>query len=538
MRVTGANGEKLTPTGGRHRALLVIIALAPNMTVGRRWLEALLWSESQSAQASGSMRQALSNTRRQLGAYAGLLQANRTDIWLDQHKVLIDVLSAPSKVRARLAEGRVFLEGIDIPAEGFEDWLRNERARHTLPEEDIAPPPPAVEDQAGIDQHNHAILNAPQLPLLYTSTDEQTGHQALELFMAEAISTQLTQTATHHFRTEVRSLEGNLTPTILSPGARFTIRVSRLNGSFLALARLIREPGGKLFWARQMRFDGDDHANVVDVAASLAVEAAEAMAAREISSSSAQTANSMAAKALQDTFSFDPDRLRNAISLLEQANAIDPFAPRPALQALAKAFLALETQAEDAADLKSDAAKLMEDAMRLDPNNAVSLSFLADVHDLIFEDPQTALAFAKCALRANPGIGYAYASLGGLELRRGRNDEALMAAQRAHRQLANSSLEVFSLMRLCVASMTLGDVDTAQEAAARAAELAPLSRPPLRHLYALRLKQGDKAGAREALRALHRLEPNFSMQMLRETPDFPAATLRKLRYHKLQDVEL
>jgi len=536
-RISDENGRNLTPVGSRNRVIPVILALSPRMTVGRRWLEALLWSDRGPDQASGSLRQALSSIRRQLGDARDILCANRTDIWMTSKDVTIDLLDDQQGVLQRLRAGRDFLEGIDILSEGFEDWLRQERAS-LLQMAEVELPARALPARLHATEAERPLSWTQEPPRFFLDQDLGLESDKLERFLTDAISTQLTHTVKSHFRADVRALDGTLTPVIVTPGARFAIRVTRINKAFAVLARMTEEPAGRLFWSRQLFIDSRETESMMDTAAALATEASEAMGARSFVASPAQQANVLAAEALADVFSFDPDRLRKAIRTLGRANDIDPHAPRPALKALALAFLALETRNTDRDHLIGEVTDLIRQSRALDSRNALALSFLADVQDLVFEDPQTALSYAKSALRSNPGIGYAYASLGALELRRGAAEAALIAASRAQRQLANSSLEVFSLMRLCVANLTAKDFDAAEQAAQRAAELAPTSQPPLRHLYALRLRRKDYAAARQTLRALRRLDPLFSMQYLRENPEFPAATIRTMQLHKLMDVEL
>lgn len=534
VRVTGSQGDDVTPRGMQTRAILAVLALSPRMTVSRRWLEALFWSDKDAARASGSLRQALAMIRRQLGIYSTILQANRGQVALDVKRVHVDLLDTPVHAYRSLNEGHELLEGTDLTSEGFEDWLRQARAQfHDKAEKGVQAHPAA----AILPSAPEAQVNS-RVPTLYTSTDGGIGTGALETFMAEAIGAQLSRTSSSHARAEVRLIDGRVVPVVLGPQSQCVIRIGRQGGYFIALLRLTEEPSGRIYWHRQVRFDANDNDAAVDVAAAVALEATEAFVACQENASRASRANAMAASALAHVFSFDPIRLAKGIELLSQANELDAFAPRPALQALAMAFLVLETGGELSSQLRHDTNVLVDASMALDSNNAVALSFLADVHDLVFQDSHTALSFAKCALRRDPGIGYAYASLGALELRRGKAQDAIAAATRAQRQLVNSSLEVFALMRLCVASMSVGDFGPAVRAAERAANLAPLSRPPLRHLYALRLSQNDRPGAYEALSALHRLEPEFSMAMLRENPDFPAATLRSVGFHKLQDIEI
>lgn len=535
LHVSGRNGEDLTPRGARLRALLGVLALSPRRTVSRRWLEALLWPDRGADQASGSLRQALSSIRRSLGSGADVLQANRLDVSLSGQGIQIDVFDTAAEVQKKIRSGRDLLEGVDIPSESFEEWLRQERADLRARVYGSGTENSAIHSE--VEDGEHGMRSAQALkPVLYTSL--QPTDTNLGAFIVEAISSQLAKTVTEYVRTDVMQLDGRSVPLINTPGGKCTIHVSEYEGKFHVLLRMFQVPTQKIFWSRRLEFNSSDTLAAVDVAASLAFEATEALSACQDAAGDVEKANAIATAALKDVFSFDPVRLENADHMLEIAHELDPLASRPALRALAKAFLSMEDIGQDTADLRSEAQSLVDDALQLDSENALALSFIADVYDLIFEDAHTALAFASNALRKNPGAGYAFASLGGLELRRGRNEEALSSAWRAKRQLENTSLQAFAELRYCVAAMTTGDFAAATQAAETASLLAPTSRPPLRHLYALRLYANDHDGARDALVALKRLEPDFSLRRVREDLDFPASTIRNTGLDRMQDVDI
>ena len=379
--------------------MLIYVGLAPGMVVARRKLEAMFWPDAEPEKANGSLRSTLSTLRRELGDYADILTADRTDVRLDRSRVRIDRLHAVHQVSRRLAEGHRFLDGTDLQSEEIEEWIRQERqvlAAWVATE-------PEAELPAKVALPTNAVDEAPAMPVLLLNAEDGLGASALEVFMAEAITAQLSQTAKVHARTDVRWVTGQAAPMVLAEGARCAVRVSRQNGSFVALARLTEEPSGKVHWYRQMRFDAGDADAAVDAAASLALEATEAFASCTGKASVTERANAMAATALKHVFSFDPERLKTGERLLAASNALEPFAPRPALQALALAFLALEQDGTVTDDLKETAGRLMDDSLGLDSGNALALSFLADVHDLVFRDAQTALAYARCALRGDPG---------------------------------------------------------------------------------------------------------------------------------------
>lgn len=113
-------GQDRTPRGAKARALLALLARTPGHRRPRRWLEARLWSDRGQEQASGSLRQALTELRKALGPLADRLASDRDCVALAGFGTdLADTAAA----RRALAQGREFLEGIDIPDPGFNLWL-------------------------------------------------------------------------------------------------------------------------------------------------------------------------------------------------------------------------------------------------------------------------------------------------------------------------------------------------------------------------------------------------------------------------------
>ena len=124
FQVRDGDGQLLPLKGAKNQALLAMLALSPDMTRPRRWLEDKLWSTFGPEQASANLRQALSKLRSALGVSAGLLVADRSSVSLDPRGVIVDLLEevVPEDDRVEL------LQGIDVRDPEFEDWLRQERA--------------------------------------------------------------------------------------------------------------------------------------------------------------------------------------------------------------------------------------------------------------------------------------------------------------------------------------------------------------------------------------------------------------------------
>lgn len=120
---TGAN---LAPKSQKWRALMAMLATAPNGRRSRKWLQARLWSTGDDKKCGNSLRQALHKFREKLGEHSELITSDGTVVRLDLSMINIDILR-PDLIRADSAELPEFLEGINVPEEGFEDWLLEQR---------------------------------------------------------------------------------------------------------------------------------------------------------------------------------------------------------------------------------------------------------------------------------------------------------------------------------------------------------------------------------------------------------------------------
>lgn len=130
FQVLDASGTDFTPRGAKARALLAMLGRTPDHCRPRRWLENRLWSDRGQEQASGSLRQALSELRKSLGPLADHLHSDRDCVRLIRFET--DLSRDPEAARLALAGGREFLEGIDILDPAFAEWLAEERQRVVL----------------------------------------------------------------------------------------------------------------------------------------------------------------------------------------------------------------------------------------------------------------------------------------------------------------------------------------------------------------------------------------------------------------------
>ncbi|WP_017666912.1 hypothetical protein [Sandarakinorhabdus sp. AAP62] len=122
FRLSGPDGARIEVSSRKGRALIAMLAMAPDGERTRGWLQDRLWGSRPAVQAQASLRRELANLRLTVngGSAAPLLQADYQRAWIDLARLDVD---------ARHGGGPgEFLEGMDLSGEdGFEDWLREQR---------------------------------------------------------------------------------------------------------------------------------------------------------------------------------------------------------------------------------------------------------------------------------------------------------------------------------------------------------------------------------------------------------------------------
>ncbi len=168
--------------GRKVRALLACLAIAPGMVWPREKLMALLWSDRSDEQARGSLRQALAELRRALGA-APVLRAEQDAISLDPGALTVDVVAFESLAKeGRWEEAAAAYRGPLLDAHGvhdgaFEAWIRIERDRL----HDLAM---TVLDRLAAAQSGEAAILSVQRQLQLEPTREASHRKLMSLYAA------------------------------------------------------------------------------------------------------------------------------------------------------------------------------------------------------------------------------------------------------------------------------------------------------------------------------------------------------------------
>lgn len=134
-------GQPLTPSSRKAKALLAWLALSPDRQHPREKIAALFWPDSDEAQARHSLRQTLVELHRILPEDSSTLSATRDWLLLDSQRVAIDVQAfntalaqgddAALDQAIELYQGEL-LEGCNPRSDLFSDWLENYRTDYSL----------------------------------------------------------------------------------------------------------------------------------------------------------------------------------------------------------------------------------------------------------------------------------------------------------------------------------------------------------------------------------------------------------------------
>jgi TolB-like protein/DNA-binding SARP family transcriptional activator len=123
----------------RRRALIGYLAMQPGFSETRERLAALLWGDAPDRQARQSLRQALASLRSDLEPIGiELLRGDRDIIGFDPDTIAVDARELLAHADAEDIDALEhaaalytgpFLDGVDIAAEGFGEWLQHQRHR-------------------------------------------------------------------------------------------------------------------------------------------------------------------------------------------------------------------------------------------------------------------------------------------------------------------------------------------------------------------------------------------------------------------------
>ena len=499
FRVRDESGLDITPLGMKERALLALLLLSPGQRRTRVWLQDKLWSDRAPEQASGSLRQALSNVRKALGPAADRLKSDRTTLWL-----------AP-EVDIGNADPGELLDDIHIRDPEFTDWLRDERQSR-----EAAPMPPGP-----------GLVLPDRRRALVVLRQSDFGASSRLTFLAHAIAQRISGDLVLVGEIDVIQLrQGD--PALSDDRAMAIVDMETYDEgkAGFVLVRVVGMPSRRTTRSGRLAL-GASIADVWDAPEATRLVNQTVRKVAELVAASPQMAHQLAFhRAVRRVYEFDRDGLAKADELLANIQDGEFRGLALAWRGFVRLTAALEFR-DSGPEILAESKAFVDDALRALADHPVVLALASQVRLKLEGDLDTAHYLALRAAKISDQNPYALEALSQTLIMHGRYEEANDLAQRA-RLAAQGMPNSFNWdMQACLTAVSLGQMDVALAAALDSHRAMPFYRPALRYLVALSYLTGARESAVFYGERLRRLEPDFVPQLLLRQ-DYPLETLRAL----------
>ncbi len=519
FRLDGTDGRRIAVTSKRGQALLAMLAVAGAGERTRAWLQDRLWGSRGAEQAQASLRRELSNLKKAINRPAGeLIHADHGRVWLDLEQVEIDARGFDASGAGE------FLEGLDIAGEdGFEDWLREERARsaarQTASTAAIAAPAAALASPAD-------FAGRPAFAVL--PFHNATGDPANDL-LAEGLAEDLIDRLS---RLRWLPVIARSSSFALDPGERDVRTAGRLLGARYVLdGQLRNSTSGRILAAALCDADNGETlwSNRIELPDELAGEAVAQLLAGLTSSLDFRIDVAEQRRALAV-----PESNRNVRELLwrgrwylnrwtredaaqaqacfEQALALDPSSSEALVQVAWVRLWSLWATRGSREEFQAVRA-LAQRAIIADYDDARGY-MLAGTAETWMRQPERAKALLHQAIELNPSLVQAHVQLGCVLHLTGEHEAAIVVHERALQLSPNDQDMWFTLGELARANLYCGHF----EQALSHAEHALARRPGYWLIHVVRINALVRLGRIEEAGRAHaellRLKPDFAIDRL------------------------
>lgn len=490
----------------RAQGLLAYLACQPRMRAERAFLADLLWSDRGEEQARASLRQELSVLRRALPE--GTLAADRQCVSLDPARIVVTGARG----------GPDFLQGFDLPSEGFEDWLRHQRqaaaspaASPTTPDD---PPPRGARPSLAVLPFTE--LGAPEADMFADG-------------VVEEITGALSRVRDFHViaRQSAFALRGKALPApeiarLLTADYLVEGSVRRSGDRVRISVKLVNGADGRTIWSDRCDDRLDDLFDLQDrVAARVAGQISPNLRAAEIDrarrrSAPDRTGYGLVMSAMPHFWAHRPDDNATALGLFDRAIAADPGHPLPrALKAWCMAQRLTYLWSADPAAEKAAALALANQAANTARDHVLTLVAVGAAISMTSDDSDRASAFIDQALAIDPNNAWGWMRRGYILAWSGQPRQGRRAFDKA---IELSPLDPYlhnMVIGQGVAEMQAGNLPEAKALIEKGMALGPNVKWALRPLVALCTIMGHEDEAMRAARAFRAAYPHVTIAYMR-----------------------
>ncbi|MFM8820883.1 MAG: hypothetical protein ACKOD3_10150 [Phenylobacterium sp.] len=528
FRLEGEGGARVEIASRKTMGLIALLATGRDGERTRQFLQEKLWGSREAAQAQTSLRRELANLRKLVADQPTpflLTEGGRVQLNLPAIRFDIPVLGAANADAQPPAPGASeFLEGLDISGEeGFEDWLRDQRAQFhdDARMREVVAPPPLPRHVLDLSQPAPGFNGRPAVAVL--RFQNQTGDPSLD-FVAEGLSEDLIDQLCRLRWLPViaRSSSFGFGPEVTDAravgqglGARYLVegRLRAAGDDFVLAASAIDTETSKVIWSRRFDLPGslanESLAPLLDgLTAILSAQIDHA----EQSRAAARPATSRDVNTLiwKSRWHLNQMTRRDAAiarEMIEEALKLEPENPEVLVQAAWRIGWSNWAERVNPEDMQVW-SRLAREAMRADPEDGRAYAILGG-YELVVRNPARALSLCHKAIELNPSLPLGHALMGSALNMSTRPEEALRSLLAAMRLSPNDPFAFHTLGELATANWMLERWTDAVDLS----EQSLIRRPAywLAHVIKITslLQDGNADAAARAAQTLARMCPGF-----------------------------
>ncbi|MBL1438106.1 MAG: hypothetical protein COB08_018130 [Rhodobacteraceae bacterium] len=514
FRILTNSGVDIAPKSAKSRGLLALLATTQDLKAERYWLQQMLWSDRGYEQGSSSLRQALMEIRRALGAYAGLLQADRRLVMLNPTHL---------KIKDPIPATQIFVSGLNIRDPAFTAWLEEAR-RHRM-----------GSLQARVAQGAAPAILGAHKPV--QASVVFCGSRASDPMRAYFEDTFIDNVARSIDETLAIDVYSSLSSEVPKTAFKIYVHSKTSAPDEISLRVVIEESSKRRVWAQTVFVKTRGAAPVEDIGmmafGNALIEAlADYLMMKRQGQEDHWNASFIGRDAIRKIFSMQPQALEEANTLLENAYALDSRGIYLAWRAHLRAIQFVERHSSFEESARLEAEELCHSAMLAAPNNSMVLAAVASARLILNGNVIACSELAQKSIQLNPSNPLAWDSLATAKLYTGENDEAHFCAARAQKLGDSTPYKFWWDMGRCLTSAFIGKRQEALNLAEVSHALSPHFRPPLRYMIGLYAANGEAENALRAVSKLQALEPDFSIDRMVNDMSYPVSQLRRNRLLK------
>ncbi len=242
-------------------------------------------------------------------------------------------------------------------------------------------------------------------------------------------------------------------------------------------------------------------------------------------------------RAVSKLFDLRRDGIDDVDGMLSQAFEGSEAGVFIAWRAYARTFEIGELGRRRGAAVADEAEALVSRALERGRANSTALALASYVHAFILQRYELAHELASEAVRLNPGDPLAQAYLSRAKLYLGDVEGGYRHAALARRMSGPSPYRYHLDFIAGVAALSAGRYEEALSLGELVASTTPGYRAAQRYLPPLYLKLGRREDARRAFERLKRIEPDYSLDLLRD-PGYPGKGLAQAGLTGFRDCDL